>query len=137
MIASVNDIFSDHQVSSASDLIAISRRGVQARRLSDVMEFTGMSNKELAAALPISERQLIRYAKDHLLKPEVTERLISITELYLFGYDLFQDHLSFQRWMRTSNIAAGDVVPITLLDTNHGIQMVRNILGRIQHGVHS
>lgn len=137
MISNIHDIFSDHILASTSDLIAISRKGVKAKRLSDVMEFTGLSNRELSAALPISERQLIRYAKEQILKPEVTERLISITQLYLFGYEVFQDRAQFQKWMHTLNKAAGDVMPLTLLDTNYGIKLVQSLLGRIQHGVFS
>ncbi len=137
MVTAIAKVLKNPRIRSASDLIDISRKGIQAKHLITVMEYTALSNKELADALPISERQLIRYAADKVMKQEVTERLLRIIDLYSFGYDFFQDHSEFQRWMRHENIALGGVVPLSLIDTGYGIDMVRTIIGRAMHGVYS
>lgn len=137
MLATISKVLPELKINSTDDLINISRKGIQAKYLGIVMEYTGLSNKELADALPISERQLIRYASDKIMKQEVTERLLHIIDLYSFGYDFFNVHSEFQRWMRSENIALGGATPLSLIDTSYGINMVRTVIGRAMHGVFS
>jgi len=137
MVNAVATVLKDQKISSSDDLVDITRNGLQAKYVGTVMEYTGMNNKELADALPISERQLIRYASDKLLKPEVTERLLQLIELHADGYDLFNVESEFQRWLRTENLALDGKHPITYLDTAYGIRLIKAILGRIRHGVFS
>ena len=137
MVSTIAKVLKDKHIKSQSDLVDISRKGLQAKYLSTVMTFTGMSNKELANALPISERQLVRYASDKVMNQEITERLLRIIELYSFGYDFFVVPSEFQKWMRHENIALGGVTPISMIDTGYGIDMVRVIIGRAMHGIFS
>lgn len=137
MVATIAKVLKNKEIRSQNDLIELSRKGLQAKYLSTVMTYTGMNNKELANALPISERQLVRYASDKVMNQEITERLLRIIELYSFGYDYFLVQSEFQRWMRTENMALGGVSPISLIDTGYGLDMVRIIIGRAMHGVYS
>jgi len=137
MINSVATVLKDQNISSSDDLIDLTRNGLQAKYVGTVMEYTGMNNKELADVLPISERQLVRYTADKLLKPEITERLLQLIELHADGYDLFNVPSEFQRWLRTKNLALDHKRPITYLDTAYGIRLIKAILGRIRHGVFS
>lgn len=137
MIATISKVLPELKINSADDLINVSRNGIQAKYLGIVMEYTGLSNKELADVLPISERQLIRYAADKIMKQEVTERLLHIIDLYSFGYDFFKVRSEFQRWMRSENIALGGSTPLSLIDTSYGINMVRTVIGRAMHGIFS
>lgn len=52
-----------------------------------------------------------------------------------FGEDVFGDKDVFQAWLHDKTIPLGNVTPISLLDTSFGIVMVKEELGRIQHGV--
>ena len=137
MISSVASVLKDQKISSSDDLIDLTRNGLQAKYVSTVMEYTGMSNKELADVLPFSERQLVRYTADKFLNPEITERLLQLIELHADGYDLFNIPSEFQRWLRTENLALDHKHPITYLDTAYGIRLIKAILGRIRHGVFS
>lgn len=52
-----------------------------------------------------------------------------------FGEDVFGDKDVFQAWLHDKSIPLGNFTPISLLDTSFGIVMVKEELGRIQHGV--
>jgi len=41
------------------------------------------------------------------------------------------------RWLNAPNRALGGQPPTVLLETDHGLQQVEEILGRIEHGVYS
>ena len=38
-------------------------------------------------------------------------------------------------WIQTPNAALGKQQPLTLLDTDIGVQQVDQVLGRIEHGI--
>jgi len=40
-------------------------------------------------------------------------------------------------WLRSRNQALGGATPLSLLDTDAGAEDVMDLLGRIEHGVHS
>lgn len=135
MVAAVATVLKNKKIKTSHDLVDLTRTGLQAKYVGHVMEYTGLSYKELAKALPISERQLVRYTADKLLKPEVTERLLQLIELHADGYDLFQVPSEFQRWLRTENHSLDHQLPISFLDTSYGITLIKAIIGRIRHGV--
>jgi putative toxin-antitoxin system antitoxin component (TIGR02293 family) len=41
------------------------------------------------------------------------------------------------RWLMTPNRALGGEPPIALLETDLGARQVEDVLGRIEHGIHS
>lgn len=95
-----------------------------------------MSDKELSSILPISQRQLIRYVDSHKLNKEITSHLIQLIELFQKGFKLFgQD--KFKLWIRTPNKVIDNNTPIEVMDTSIGIEMIEDIIGRIEHGVYS
>lgn len=55
--------------------------------------------------------------------------------LYKKGIDVFGVKENFYTWMDTVSVALGGVKPKDLLDTNFGITMVYDELGRIEHGI--
>jgi len=137
MVATIAKVLPELNIHSKVDLVALTRKGLNVKFVSDVMVYTGMNNKELAHALPISERQLIRYTEGTLLKPEVTERLLRLIHLYDQGYDLFNTKEDFQVWMRSANWSLGRITPMSLIDTSFGIDMIETIIVRLAHGVYS
>ena len=54
--------------------------------------------------------------------------------LYAEGFDLFCEE-KFRDWMESSILALGGRKPFELINTSVGIRMLRDILGRIEHGV--
>jgi putative toxin-antitoxin system antitoxin component (TIGR02293 family) len=119
-----------------ADLIGIARRGIQTKYIEQIQNFTSLTDKELSSNLPISQRQLFRYPADHKLNKEITSHLIQIIELFQKGFKLFGEK-KFKIWIRTSNKVLNDNKPIEIMDTSIGIEMIEDVIGRIEHGVYS
>lgn len=124
-------------VKNTKDYIHLSRKGLSFLQLKEILKFTGISMKEIANMVALSERQLARYADDKLLRTDISAHLIQIVELYQFGYEVFEDNSKFKIWMHSEIRALGYQKPIELLDTPFGINDVKTILGRLEYGVYS
>jgi putative toxin-antitoxin system antitoxin component (TIGR02293 family) len=55
--------------------------------------------------------------------------------LYEYGVDVFGEKANFDLWLNSKSIALGGRIPKDLLDTKFGVGMVKDELGRIEHGV--
>ncbi len=135
----VNKILSDDsrniKITSTFDYIELSRKGLTVKQLYKILDYINMTIKELSTIISLSERQLNRYDKEHLLRTDISAQLIQIVELYTKGYELFEDRDKFQKWMDAEIVGLGNVKPKSLLDTTFGIQMVVNELGRLEYGI--
>ncbi|RYY37047.1 MAG: DUF2384 domain-containing protein [Sphingobacteriaceae bacterium] len=112
------------------------REGVAFPYLSKLSAFIHFTIEEWAAYLHLSERTLQRYKKDKkAFDPIHSERIVQIELLYKKGMDVFGNGPNFHTWMETKSIPLGGVNPKALLDTAFGINMVKDELTRIEHGV--
>ncbi len=137
MTKNIGRIFGTGKINSRIDFIYISREGVSMAILKKIMEYTALTLQELSTILPVSERQLSRYGDKHLLRKDISSHLIQIVELFERGYEVFGEKSKFRNWLRTENRILGNIRPIEILDTPIGIEMIKDILGRIEHGVYS
>ena len=58
-------------------------------------------------------------------------------QIYKIGIDLFGDEKRFKIWLKTKNIVLGNIKPEELLNTNEGLHILKDELGRIEYGVFS
>ena len=90
---------------------------------------------EWSRYLYISERTLHRYKTENkTFDPLHTDRIILLNRLVEFGIEVFGAE-SLKIWLSTPSLAFGGKSPRDLLGTSFGIEMVKNEIGRIQHGV--
>lgn len=93
-----------------------------------------------------SEDELIRFAVPHR---EVVARLrkgrnIELSEsdaervlkIFIHADEVFGDRRKAQRWLREPCRAIGGVVPLSLLQSNEGSEIVREELVRIEYGIY-
>lgn len=91
---------------------------------------------EWAAYLHLSERTIQRHQKEKKsFQPIQSERIAELVLLYKYGVDVFGDKENFNKWLETKSMALSGQSPKELLDTKFGIGMVKDELGRIEHGV--
>lgn len=126
-----------YRASNEMHLIELARIGISKKSLSQLSVAAGLSIKELADVLPVSLRTIQRYSDDDLLDPAVFEHAILIAELISDAVDVFGSMESVQKWLQSPLIGLGSIKPVSLLDTGFGIRLVREELGRLEHGVHS
>ncbi|MDO6470233.1 MbcA/ParS/Xre antitoxin family protein [Maribacter sp. 1_MG-2023] len=60
-----------------------------------------------------------------------------IRKLMSHGEKVFGDKSNFQIWLNLESKALGNITPKSLLETEEGIQLVNDELGRIEHGIFS
>ena len=123
-------IFSDMQ------LVDVIRRGLRRRAFDHLAQRSELPLPILAAAIDLSVRTLQRYAPEQRFKADATDRLVQLATLYAEGFDLFGE-VKFRHWMESSILVLAGRKPVEFITTTTGIRLLRDILGRIEHGVFS
>ena len=124
-------------VNSDIDLIAITRRGLPKSVVHSVSEVLNISMDRLSELLHISHRTLQRKENDELLGVSITEQLLEIAEVVSVGIDVFGTLEDFRVWIHSTPYILKGQKPLDFFDTRYGIQYIKNILGRIAHGIPS
>ncbi len=118
-------------------LIEHSRRGLVSTEADRVARLLGISDKEMAPLLNQSIATFHRQAKAARLDAATSERLLVLGRLAQYGAKVFQDQGKFTRWLRRPLRLLGDRSPLALMDSSTGVQLVEDVLGRIEYGVFS
>ena len=112
------------------------RNGESRSRVDEVANRIGLTDKEMAKILNLSERSLHRQAADKTLDSNKTERLLLLEQLIEHGLATFDERQEvFARWLRAPRPSLGNVSPVTLLDTIAGFDFVDDELSRIEEGM--
>lgn len=119
------------------DLLNFARKGVSKKSLLALAKQISFTLEELAAVLHISERTLQRYTPNTLVKTEHADRAIELARLYERGAEVLVSSQLFNLWMRTPNRALHNEIPLNLLDTSIGFDLIIQVLGRLEYGVFS
>lgn len=118
--------------------ISLIRQGLQFNSLTRFLSQTGMSRFELATILQVSVRTLQRHEQNTRLSPAISEKLLQLNDLYHLASDVLGSNpRNITDWLRSENAALGAETPLSLLDTYIGLEQVKQILGRMAHGVFS
>lgn len=123
-------------------LIDYSREGVVSTEAGRVAGLLGVTDKEMARLLNQSIVTFHRQAKVGLLgetrlDAATSERLLLLARLATYGVTVFQDKGKFTRWLHRPLRLLADRSPVDLMDSTTGVQLVEDILGRIDYGVFS
>lgn len=117
-------------------LINTVKKGVDYTMFLNLAEKSPFNISEWCDYLHLSERTLHRYKKDNkTFDPLYSEKIIELTMLYKYGIEIFGSKESFNSWLNAQNISMGGVAPKVLLDTSFGINMIKDELTSIEHGV--
>ena len=120
---------------SAQNLIQQSRQGLPIFRIEIYMNKYGLTLKEIATILNLSERTLQRYESTDLLSKEASDRALHLQRLYERGEEVFGSLEKFKGWMKSPILVLNNDKPISFLDTIFGFELIEQELGRIEHGV--
>lgn len=124
-------------VNSDIDLIALIRKGLPKSVLYSLCEVLQISMEKLSDLLHISHRTLQRKADTDPLTISNSQQLIEIAEVVSEGVKVFNTLDSFRKWVHSTPYVFNGQKPLDFLDTGFGTQYIKNILGRIAHGIPS
>lgn len=133
-----NSVFSYNSADDKNVLaiIDIVRNGISYKDFTRIADDTPFSLTDWANYLQLSERTIQRNQKEKKsFQPIQSERIVELSMLYTYGVEVFGDKANFNTWLNSKSIALGGRTPKELLDTKFGISMVKDELGRIEHGI--
>lgn len=133
----ITDLFTDlSENPDVYNLISIVRKGIKFSIFNKLVNDGPFTMKDWANYLNLSERTLQRYRKEKkVFEPFQSEKIIRLAILQKKGIELFGDIDKFNQWMEASIVALGGVKPKELLDSSFGVELLKDQLGRIEHGV--
>lgn len=122
---------------TALEKLQLSRSGISKKALENLKLKSGLDYESLARGLSVTKATLFSKKGTEKFGADLSERIISLADLYSFGYAVFGDTGAFNQWMHHPNMALGGEAPYALVDNQFGREEVRNLIGRIEHGVYS
>jgi len=111
------------------------KKGLGPKAIQDLIEIAGVTQSDAAHILDLTEPTLRKYIKTGKeLNTGLSEHLIQLFELFDKGMDTFGSLEEFKNWLPHQNIGI-NAVPMDLLDTITGINIIKSELIRIDYGV--
>src|SRR5581483_5453738 len=121
-------------LSSDSHLRDAIRQAFPPAVVEQLMRASGLTLKELAAALDLSPRSLQRRRRSGRLARYESDRLYRLARIVALATEALGENDRALRWLKRPNRALGGVTPVEAIDTELGARQVENVLGRIAYG---
>lgn len=120
------------------DIIRASETGITKASVDELSRSIGVSKKDMAEEiLNISIKTLERKDPSDKLDKKISSHSLEVARLMQHAYEVFEDEEKARLWLNHANRALNGVAPVHLLDTMTGINMVNDILTRIEEGIYS
>ena len=110
-------------------------KGISKQDLYNFKERAGWDYNQLSDILGVARAKLIGKKGEERFDKQVSERIVSLADLYSYGYEVFEDESRFNSWVFSANHALGGLAPFDYLDTQFGREEVKDLIGRIDYGV--
>lgn len=112
------------------------KRGFTKDQLAALKDTLELEYATLAKMLAVTDRTLYLKKGKEVFSQAVSDRILSIIDVYGYAYDIFLDKKKMLRWMKRKNKAFGDLPPVEVMDTQVGVQEVLNELRRLEMGIY-
>lgn len=123
-------------IESPFDFITLANNDIHSEVIVNFRKHFKISRSVTAQLLDVSEPTLYRWIRERKkLDRRHSIQLFELTNLFLFGTEVFGNQENFFKWLEIPNVALGGMQPIKLLGLPEGISKVKDLLGRIEHGV--
>lgn len=120
----------------AFELLRRERAGIEVSELAQIQQRYGLSDQNTLALLTINARTLQRRRSEtKRLNATESATLLDIGRLLTYASAVFGEDEKAKSWLSRPNKALNQETPLTLLSTSTGRGLVRDVLGRIEHGV--
>ena len=120
---------------SKMEMVELAQKGVKSNTIKDLIELLDVSITDMAGFFHFSERTLRDYIKQNkVLDPDSSEKVLKILSLYLYGSDVFESSENFIKWLYAPSYGLQNKIPVNLLYSSDGIDLVHDEISRIEHG---
>ena len=115
----------------------VTREGISKKALEELKLKTGFDYDQLANVLGVARTTLINKKGKDRFPLVLSEKIMSLADLYSFGYEIFGDQHQFNQWIFEPLAALGGQAPYDLLNSQYGREEIKNLIGRIAYGTYS
>lgn len=122
--------------SNVLSIIETIRQGVKFSVFENFVNRSTFSLNEWSSFLHISDRTMQRYQREkRKFEPLQSEKIIEIMLIYKKGIEVFGSEEKFNLWLNSENIYLGKTKPKEFLDNSFGLNVLKDELTKIEHGV--
>ena len=123
-------------IESDLSIVVHSNKGLDATVFFDLVDISGINRNVLAEEIfDVSVKTMRRYQKENKkLNPRNSEIALKLLSLIEKGIEVFGTIDSFMAWIRRPAFGLGDQIPIKMMNTNTGIDLIEDELIRIEFG---
>ena len=119
----------------ALDIVDVVRRGLPYKVVEEVASIQlDMSGAELLKQLQLKERTIIRRKQQHHLNAAESERVLRLARVLARATEILGRSDGARHLIFEPNGGLGGRTPMSLLDTDVGVDTVLNVLAQIEHG---
>src|SRR5512146_1326362 len=104
-------------LASEGDLREAIREGFRPAVVEELMRTSGLTLRELAAALDLSPRSLQRRRRSGRLARHESDRLYRLARLVALANEYLGGRETARRWLKRPNRALGGIAPVAAIDT--------------------
>ena len=133
----LRSIFRDVSKWSIHEKIDIVEAGISKSEFEEIKKETGLDYETLSHILTVTKATLHNKKGNEKFNAVVSERLLLLAELFVYGIEVFGEKERFNRWLVSEIRALGFKRPVDRLNTTLGMQEVKQIIGRIAYGIYS
>jgi putative toxin-antitoxin system antitoxin component (TIGR02293 family) len=117
-------------------LIQAIRNGIGYEVFGNIARHFPFSLQDWSSILHLTERSLQRYKKENKSFDALqSEKILQVLLLYRKGIQIFGNEERFHTWLDLPNLALGGIKPKSLMDSAFGIDLLKDELTRIEHGI--
>lgn len=125
-------------IRSDFDLFRAGSEGIPKSSVDQLANYLGVSRKSMAEdILDLSVKTLERKSPADKLDKRTSSHALEIAKIMQHAYVVFEDEEKVKQWINRENKALNGMKPLQLFDTLTGLNMVNDVLGRIEEGVYS
>jgi putative toxin-antitoxin system antitoxin component (TIGR02293 family) len=120
------------------DIVKLGAAGITKSAINTLASHIGISRKNMAEDIfDVSVKTLERKDSKTRLDKKITSHALEIAKVVQHAYEVFRDEEKVKLWVNRENKALNNMKPVKMFDTLSVLNMVNDILGRIEVGVYS
>jgi putative toxin-antitoxin system antitoxin component (TIGR02293 family) len=124
-------------IQKAKNLVKVSElieHGIAKKEIETLIEYLELKVPEIAKAAAVSSSTVSRWDPETSIGVAGSSQFFKIDELIKKGVDLFGGPEEFKGWLNAQNIALGNQVPLKLVTSQIGIELVDEALDALHYG---
>lgn len=121
--------------SSKNEFAQYIRKGLPVSVIDSIIERFSLTFEELVNPLGVSISTIKRHHKQDKLSPMVSDRAYRVVSILSAATETLGSQEKVARWLHKPNRSLRGDTPLSRMDTSIGIQQIKDVLVRIEHGV--